>query len=66
MISVARPKPVKDKVQLHIPITIYSGKARKDRAHSSVGILLHEEYQQSIEDIEYVTLPSAKQEAKDP
>ena len=33
---------------------IYSGKAKQERAHSGVGILLHGKYTQSIEDIEYI------------
>lgn len=35
-------------------ILIYSGKGKQDRAHSGVGILIHEKFTQCIENIEYV------------
>ena len=36
-------------------ILIYSGKPKQERAKSGVGILLHEKYEQCIENIEYVS-----------
>jgi exonuclease III len=35
-------------------ILAYSGKKKEERAHSGVGILIHERYEQHIDDIEYI------------